>query len=154
MGTKFQFCKIKSSEVFSFVFCFLFWFFCVFVFVFLGPHSQYMEISRLGSSNQSCSCWPMPQPQQCGIWAASAAYTPAHGNARSLTHWARPGIKHAISWLLAGFLSTETQWELLLRILDKIFLDTCYSHLPLILRKPVLGHCLSLKVAVFSEILG
>ena len=34
----------------------------------------------------------------------SATYTTAHGNARSLTHWARPGIEPAISWFLVGFL--------------------------------------------------
>ena len=35
---------------------------------------------------------PMPQPQQCQIWASSVTYTTAHGNAGSLTHRARPGI--------------------------------------------------------------
>ena len=29
----------------------------------------------------------------------------AHGNARSLTHWARPGIEHATSWILVGFVN-------------------------------------------------
>ena len=33
---------------------------------FLGPHLQHKEIPRLGS-NQSCSCWPTPQSQQCQI---------------------------------------------------------------------------------------
>ena len=34
------------------------------------------------------------------------AYTTAHGSARSLTHWARPGIEPSSSWmeLLYGFL--------------------------------------------------
>ena len=36
-------------------------------------------------SSRSCSCWPTPQPQQLGIQIASAAYTTAHGNSRSLT---------------------------------------------------------------------
>ena len=31
----------------------------------------------------------------------------AHGNAGFLTHWARPGIKLALSWILVGFL---THW--------------------------------------------
>ena len=31
------------------------------------------------------------------------AYTTAHCNARSLTHWARPGIKPESSWILVGF---------------------------------------------------
>ena len=29
----------------------------------------------------------------------------AHGDARSLTHWARPGIKLASSWILVGFVN-------------------------------------------------
>ena len=60
----------------------------------------------------SCSCGPMPQLQQCQIRAPSATYTTAHGNARFLTHWGRPGIKPASSWMLIRFLSTEPWWEL------------------------------------------
>ena len=37
-----------------------------------------------------------------------------HSNAGSLTHRLRPGIKPATSWLLVGFVSAVTQWELLL----------------------------------------
>ena len=58
-------------------------------------------------SNQSFSCQPMPQPQQRRIQAVSATYTTAHGNARSLTHWARPGIIPATSWFLVRFIN---QW--------------------------------------------
>ena len=58
----------------------------------------------------------MPQPQQCHIWASSATYTIAHGNARSLTHWWRPGIKPASSWILVRFVSTEPWQEFLLSI--------------------------------------
>ena len=54
--------------------------------------------------------WPTPQPQQYRIWAASAAYTTDHGNARSLTYWARPGaciyiwhLKPIICWWALGF---------------------------------------------------
>ena len=63
-------------------------------------------------SNRSCSCRPTPEPQQCQIWAVSATYTTAHGNARSLTHWVRPGIKPATSWFLVGFVSTAPQRQL------------------------------------------
>ena len=42
-------------------------------------------------------------------------YTAARGDGRSLTHRARPGIKPTSSWILVGFVSTEAQWELLLR---------------------------------------
>ena len=35
------------------------------------------------------------------------AYTTAHGNARSLTHWMRPGIEPASSWIPVRFVSAE-----------------------------------------------
>ena len=80
-----------------------FFFFWLFGFLaFLGPYPWHMEVPRPGS-NRSCSCRPMPQPQQCQIHTTSATYTTAHGNARSSTHWARPGIKPATSWFLVRF---------------------------------------------------
>ena len=36
---------------------------------------------------------PVPQPRQHLICAASVTYTEVCGNTRSLSHWARPGIK-------------------------------------------------------------
>jgi len=69
-------------------------------------------------SSMSCSCQPQPQPQQHGIWAASATYTTAHRNTGSLTHWARPGIELASSWMLVRFVSSEPQQELLSCISD------------------------------------
>ena len=56
--------------------------------------------------------WPTSEPQQRQIWAMSATYTTVHGNARSLTHWARPGIKPATSWFLVRFISTAPRGEL------------------------------------------
>ena len=47
-------------------------FFFLIFFFFLGPHLQHMEVPRIG--NWSCSHQPMPQPQQCGIRAASVTY--------------------------------------------------------------------------------
>ena len=67
-------------------------------------------------SNWSYSCWPTPQPQQCRIQATSATYTTAHGNARCLTHLARPGSEPVSSWMLIRFVFTEPQRELLLLI--------------------------------------
>jgi len=48
-------------------------------FVFLGPHHGTWSI-------QSCSCWPMPQPQECQIRDVSVTYSAACDNTRSLTH--------------------------------------------------------------------
>ena len=57
----------------------------LFIFCFLGPHPQNIRVPRLGVKSE-LSCWPTPQPQQCGNPAASVTYNTAHGNARSLTH--------------------------------------------------------------------
>ena len=65
----------------------LYLFICLFIFVFPGPHSRHMEGPRLG--NQSCTCWPTPQPQQRQNRATSATYTTARGKAGSLTSKAR-----------------------------------------------------------------
>ena len=37
------------------------------------------------------------------IGAIAASLHHSHSNTRSSTHWARPGIKHASSWILVGF---------------------------------------------------
>ena len=42
----------------------------------------------------------------------SATYTIAHGDARSLTHCAGPGIEPESSWILVRFTSAESQWGL------------------------------------------
>ena len=46
------------------------------------------------------------------IRAAAAGLHPSHSNAGSLTHWVRPGIKPASSWILVGFLTAGPQREL------------------------------------------
>ena len=61
--------------------------------------------SQARGSDRSCSRRPTPQPQPHGIQAASATYTTARGNAGSLTHWARPGIKPTASWILVRFVN-------------------------------------------------
>ena len=61
-----------------------------------------MEVPGLGVVSEM-QLRPTPQPQQNQIWATSAIYTTAHGNAGSLARWARPGIKPASSqrcWVL------------------------------------------------------
>ena len=40
------------------------------------------------------------------------SYATAHGNTRSLIHWARPRIKPTSSWIQVGFISTASWWEL------------------------------------------
>ena len=47
-----------------------------------------------------------------------SAYTTAHSNTGSLTHWARPGIEPTFSWILLGFVSIAPWLELLEHLLD------------------------------------
>ena len=54
----------------------------------------------------------------------TAAYITAHGNAGSLMHRARPGIEPASSRILVGFISTESQKELLKRILKGFLVNS------------------------------
>ena len=58
------------------------------------------------------------------IWATSVTYTTAHGNARSLTHWVRPGIESETSCFLVGFISAVPRWELLSPYLKSLSLYT------------------------------
>ena len=49
-----------------------------------------------------------------GSQATAATLHKAHGNARSLTHWVRPGLEPATSWFLVGFVSAASHWQLLM----------------------------------------
>ena len=80
------------------------WYVCVFSYLFRAAPAA-CGSSQARGLHQSCSCRPTPQPQPCRIQATSATDTSAHSNARSLTHWVRPGIKPASSWILVGFIN-------------------------------------------------
>ena len=72
--------------------------FCLFVF-------STVALSAYWGSIWSYNYRSIPQSQQHRIQAESATYTTAHGNAGSLTHWARPGIEPATSWFLVRFIN-------------------------------------------------
>ena len=74
-------------------------------------HPWHMKVLSLGVES-SYSCQPVTQPQQHQILAVSVTYSTAHSNAGSFTHWARPGIEAASSWILVGFVSAVPQQEL------------------------------------------
>ena len=75
---------------------------CLFIYILLfraAPTAHGGAQAR--GSNQNCSRWPTPKPQQHGIWASSA-----HGNTGSLTHCVRPGIEPPSSRMPVRFVST------------------------------------------------
>ena len=65
---------------------------------FLGLHLQHVEVPRLGVESELAG---LPHK----IQAASATHTTAHGNAGSLTRWARPGIRPTSSQTLVRFIN-------------------------------------------------
>ena len=80
---------------------------------FLGPHPQHMEVSKLGVKMEL----QLPAyAYTTATWDLSCIcelYPTAQGNARSPAHWVRPGVEHASSWILVGFIGAAPQWELL-----------------------------------------
>jgi len=93
---------VRLKEVCFFFPLFIYLF--VYLFLLFKATPQHMEVPRL-RVEWSCSCCPTPQPQQLRIQAMSKTYTTAHGNAGSLTHWARPGIKPVSLWMLVRFIN-------------------------------------------------
>ena len=115
---RFRFLHIFANTLFSFSMTFSRhsdWYEVVPYLAFFGGCHTYSIWKFPGEgSNRSCSWQPAPQPQQRGIWAADVdvTYTTAHGNIRSVTHWARPGIEPAYSLVLVRFDTAEPQQEL------------------------------------------
>ena len=95
-----------------------------YLFFFLWPYLQHMKVPGLGVESE-LQVEPIPQPQQHQIQAASTTYTSDCSNARSLTHWARPGTKPTslrTLCLVLNLLSHNGNSKVLL------LLVICYSH--------------------------
>ena len=75
------------QDWFFFSFFLFFFFFC---FLFFRAACAAHEVPRLG---------------------VKSTHTTARGNARSLTHWVRPGSEPTSSWILGGFATIEPQWN-------------------------------------------
>ena len=74
----------------------------VIFFFFLGTHLRHMEFPRLGVESEL---------QQHQIQGTSVTYTTAPDNAGSPTHWAKPGMEPASSWIIVRFVTAEPQWK-------------------------------------------
>ena len=70
-------------------------------FFFLWPHPKHMEVPRLGVELEQ----QLQAYTTACTWDEPVTYTLAYGNARSLTHWARPGIEPASSWIVVRFIT-------------------------------------------------
>ena len=86
-----------------------------------GEHSSEEQDENSGLGSRSLLCFFFrAAPAAYGsskarvqIRTTSSTCTTVHGNAGSLTHWVRPGIKPATSWLPFRFISTVPRWEFL-----------------------------------------
>jgi len=68
-------------------------------------------------SNLSYLCQTTPEPHP-HLQHTSVTYTTAQINTGPLTHWVKPGIEPASSWILVGFIPDEPQWALLLPLCE------------------------------------
>ena len=70
-----------------------------------------MEVPRLGVKSE---LQPLAYATATGMPDLSRICDlhTAHGNAGSVTHWARPGVEPAFSRILVRFLTAEPKWEL------------------------------------------
>ena len=84
-----------------------------FFFGFLGLYPRHVEVPRLLSAESELQLLVYSTAMASLDLSIICDYTIAHGNARSLIHWARSGIEPASSWILAGFIYAAPQWELL-----------------------------------------
>ena len=56
------------------------------------------------------------------IRAVPLAYTTAHGNTGSLTHWARPGMEPASSWIRSNWFLLTNDWNSSFPLFQQLFL--------------------------------
>ena len=102
--------------------------------------------------NHSCSC--LPSTQQHRIWATSAIYITAHSSAGSLTHWGRPGIRPASSWIVVRFVTTQPPLKLLeMLVLVLTFASLIHIRLTLYMLLSVWLHSFVCGYPVFPAIL-
>ena len=76
---------------------------------FLGLNLWHVKVPRLEVKSEL----------QGRIWAVSVTYTTAHGKTGSLTHWGRPGIEPASSWIIVRLAAAEPPQELMIVLIFK-----------------------------------
>ena len=106
---------------------FLYWFLKNFFFLsffFLGLHLWHMEVPRLGIELElQLLVYAVATAMPDASIICDLCYS-AYGSARPLTHWVGPGIEPASSWMLVGFINTES----LLELLEIFFLMWFFSY--------------------------
>ena len=81
----------------------------LFLFCFLEPHLVAYGSPHARGWIRAADASLLHSHMQCQIRATSVVYVIAHGNSESITHWARPGVEPAYSWILVSFLTSESQ---------------------------------------------
>ena len=90
-----------------------------------------MEVPVIGS-NWSCRCQPVPQPEQHWIHTASATYSTAWGNARSLTHWVSLGMEptslQTLCWVLNPLSHNKNSLSAVNTVVPLTHCILCFNH--------------------------
>ena len=80
-----------------------------FYFCFLGLHMWHVEVPRLGVESElqppAYTAGPQDPSLICDLHHSSQ-------QCQIPTHWVRPGMEPAFSWILVGVVTAEPQWEL------------------------------------------
>ena len=79
---------------------------CIIIIIicFLVPYPQYVEVPRLGVKSE-LHLWAYTTATATQDPLTSETHLTTHGNTRFLTHWVRPGMEPASSWILVGFVN-------------------------------------------------
>ena len=107
----FEFRGKKKSWVIIIFASFFLIYFCVCLFK-AAPVAYGSSQARGWIRATAASLYHSPKMDPSGIRAMSVTYNTAHGNARSLTHWAKPGMEPESSGILVSFFTTEPWREL------------------------------------------
>ena len=120
------FCSIDPNACFlllsHWVFLFCFVCLCVFGFFRAAPVA-YGGSQAMGRIRAVVPAYATARAVPDPSW--SVTYITAHSNTRSLTHWARPGIEPASSWILVRFVSAEPCQEFHHTVLIIVALQHC-----------------------------
>ena len=76
--------------------------------LFLGLHPRHIEVPRLGVESE---LWPLAYTATPDPSCICNLHHSSQGNTGSLTHWARPGMEPASSWMLVRFIAAEPRRE-------------------------------------------
>ena len=128
---------------------------CLLFLFFLGPYLQHREVPRLGVKSELQLTTSLrhshtrSKSRICDVWCTRQCDFIAVAMLDPLTHWVRPGVRPASSWILVRFL---TYWAPVGILIFYCFWCYCrwvvfvFNHLLLVYRNADFGMLISLLI--------